>query len=210
MLQFKKQEEFRMLQDSQSQKAVSRSFNYGTFQIVLGGFLTFVFGITFLSCIADLLTLDSTMDVWTFMIIMIILGLSVYLLICGILRLRLIKLHRNYMQLLSQGPCHSIDQLASILKSPVHIVKSNLIMMMNKKYLTAAYIDENTNSLIITSFNQRANAIPKQNLNRQLNNMVQPQKMIEYITVTCNNCGASNKIMKGASTECEYCGSNIH
>ena len=207
-----------MFQDRQSQKAVSRSFNFGIIQIMIGGFLSFIFGITFISCFVDLFSQDSTTGVDDFIIITVIFGLSVYLLLRGMRRLKLVKLFRSYIQLLSQAPSHSIDQLANILKSPVHIVRNNLLKMLKKNYIVAAYIDDNTNSLMSTSVYHSAISVSKPNPNTNLNqnpnlnqnNVVQPQKMIEYITATCKNCGASNKLMKGGSIDCEYCGSNIH
>ncbi|MDF2941307.1 MAG: hypothetical protein K0S01_165 [Herbinix sp.] len=197
-----------MFQDRQSQKAVSRSFNYGIFQIMVGGFFSFIFGLTFFAQL-NLLIRGTTSDVGSFFVLMVLAGLSVYLLLCGMRRLKLIRLYRNYIQLLSQAPSHSIDQLAYILKSPVQMVRFNLIQMIKKRYLAAAYIDTDSNRLVSSGYGQNTNAIPTPNFNRNPNNVVQPQKMNEIITVTCKNCGASNKVTKGIATECEYCGSNV-
>ena len=35
-------------------------------------------------------------------------------------------------------------------------------------------------------------------------------KKIEYMSVTCSGCGGVNKVEKGKSCECEYCGSPLN
>ncbi len=207
-----------MFQDKKSQGSVSSSQTIGVIQIVFGSIFTFIFGLTFLVALGELIGQEDDMTTGLFFFFMVIFGLSLYLFICGIRRVLLISLCKYYLRLLSQAPSHSINQLAVTLKSPVHIVRKKLYKMIRKGFIASAYIDHNTDRIICTSYNQNIRPVPV------MNPMPMPSPMpisnpnytarqmppVEHVTVSCKNCGASNRIIKGAYVDCEYCGTNIH
>jgi hypothetical protein len=218
-----------MFQDKKSQRRITISHAIGIVQIINGGFLLFVFGLTFISCTIDIILPNSTTETDVYIVIAVIAGLSAILFVNGLNRSKLVKLTKQYMFFLSQGPSHSIDHLAAIIKSPVHIVRNNLTRMIKKGFLFSAYIDNNTNHINCSAYMQRPQpiqmtvpnqvppmqmSVPKQVQPMQMTvpsqvQPVQPIINVEYVSVVCKNCGASNKIKKGASADCEYCGSNV-
>ena len=80
--------------------------------------------------------------------------------------------------------------------------------MIKKKYFVNAFINEETNGIVI------GNIIPrKEEVVQSVNKMESTQqnfKRIEYMSVTCPGCGGINKVEKGKSCECEYCGSPLN
>lgn len=207
-----------MFQNKKSKNAVTASQLIGIFQTAVGSFLTFIFGITTFAIFVDLLSADVTTEADGAIVIIILFILFVYLLISGIRRLKFINTYNYYIQVLSQRPTHSIDELSIIFKSPVHIVRNNLQKMIRKRFLYSAYIDNRTNSIIYTDYQQSKHPmpgpvpVPMQTQYQQMPTPVQQMqvhKPMEYITVACKNCGASIKILKGTSGECEYCGTNV-
>ena len=88
------------------------------------------------------------------------------------------------------------------------VVRTNLDLMIKKKYFVNAFINEETNGIVI------GNIIPrKEETMQSVNTEASVQrnfKKIEYMSVTCSGCGGVNKVEKGKSCECEYCGSPLN
>lgn len=79
-------------------------------------------------------------------------------------------------------------------------------MLYKKNLFANAYIDANSNRLVIGGKNQ--NAAQSRSVPPVINQTPVQQKT-EYMTVNCKGCGGVNKVVGGAVTECEYCGSMI-
>jgi hypothetical protein len=201
-----------VFQDRASQRVVYNSRMIGTIQITFGGILSFLFGLASLSCFADLFNPDRSTSFGSFLIIFIVFSISLYILIRGIQRIHFTGIYGYYMRFLYQEPSHSIEQLAGMLHTPAPAVRSNLERMIRKGFLAYAYIDDAANRIVCTMNDQ---APPLQGfVNTPVTNpnpvwQSRTQRPVELVTVTCPNCGASGKMVKGTVTECEYCGSSI-
>lgn len=196
-----------MFQDINSKKAITRSRSVGLVQIVLGGVFTLMFGLAFIACFADLFDPEGAATIGTVIFVLVFLLLSIYPLVRGIRRLSITDMCASYMMLLNQNDSHSIKQLADFLKAPANLVQRNLEFMIKKKYING-YIDLNTNTVrSVHSYGYKyTNHIPNANPYHNVNNTA---KAVEYTTSKCKNCGATLKIQKGFTTDCEYCGSPI-
>ncbi|MBH1940423.1 hypothetical protein I5677_05865 [Mobilitalea sibirica] len=169
-----------MFQDNLIKNKVIVSFIYGVLQIVSGGVSFFIFGLTFLDVIWSIIMGTYTEEAITVIVHFVFAGGSLVILMHGIRRVRLITLCKHYMRLLSVTPSASIEQLAELLVCPVPVVRSNIIKMIQKRYISSVCFDVKTNSLI-------------------------DDVKIRYRTVKCKNCGGKNKIIKGSYAECEFC-----
>lgn len=202
-----------MFQDRDSLKTLSNNRTIGTLQITFGGILSFLFGLTSLALFADLLDPYSTTSFSNFMIVFVIFGVSFYMLIRGLQRIHFANTCSYYMKILYQGPSHSIEQMAVLLKTSKETVRSNLDRMITKGFLACAYIDDNTNRIVCTMNNRAPIPVPDPlNASRMTPNSVLqslPQKPPEVVTANCVFCGAPNKLVRGVKKECEYCGSII-
>ncbi len=196
-----------MFQDINSKKAITRSRSIGLVQIVLGGVFTLMFGLSFIVCFADLFDPEGTLTIGVVIFVLVFLLLSIYPFIRGIRRLIITDMCASYMMLLNQSDSHSIAQLADFLKAPANSVQRNLELMIKKKYING-YIDLNTKTIrSLHSYGYKyTNPVPNTNPNP---NVINTMKAVEFTTSKCNNCGATLKIQKGVTTDCEYCGSPI-
>lgn len=196
-----------MFQDINSNKVITRNRIISIFQIMIGGLFTFVFGMTFIACVAELYDPEDSMSLGTVIFILCLLLISVYFLVHGIQKHSLTSACKRYMPLLSQNDTHSIQQLADFIRTPANVVHKNLENMIRKKYING-YIDPNTNTIrsTVTYGNAYNNSVPNVYPRPNVNNTM---KAVEYTTSKCTNCGATLKIQKGVTTDCEYCGSPI-
>ncbi len=196
-----------MFQDINSNRIITRSRITGLIQIIIGGFFTFIFGITFIAGIAELFDREASMSLSTVIIVLCLLLISVYFLVQGIQKHTLTSLCKRYMPLLSQNDTHSIQQFADFIRTPANVVHKNLENMIKRRYING-YIDQNTNTIrsTINYVNTYNNSVQNANPYSNVNSTV---KAVEYTTSKCKNCGATLKIKKGVTTDCEYCGSPI-
>lgn len=143
-------------------------------------------------------------------------GFLQFCLVCDVIGLVLIIFSRKrrkltvdfkkYVTALSGNETGNIDYLAAALNTSPDIVKSNIEKMIKKNLFANAYIDANSNRLVIGGKSQAAaqsRPVPP------VINQAPVQQKIEYMTVNCKGCGGVNKVARGAVTECEYCGSMI-
>lgn len=143
-------------------------------------------------------------------------GFLQFCLVCDVIGLVLIFFSRKrrkltvdfkkYVTALSGNETGNIDFLAAALNTSPDIVKSNIEKMIKKNLFANAYIDANSNRLVIGGKNQ--NAAQSRPVSPVINQTPGQQK-IEYMTVNCKGCGGVNKVARGAVMECEYCGSMI-
>ena len=81
------------------------------------------------------------------------------------------------------------------------IVKRNIELMIKKNYFVNAYVNQETNCIVLGG----GNTVKKQ----QENNSVQSYA-VELVPVACKCCGGMNQVPRGRTVECEYCGSPIN
>jgi len=200
-----------MFQDKKSERAILINNTIGSIQIVIGGFCSFVFGITFMVSVGYMFDYIRAISGDVVIFIFIILVIFLFMLICGIRRIRLAGKCSSYILLLNQRKSNSIDQIAAVLNKPVAKVRSDLERMIRKGFIVSAYIDNNTNCLNSTQIYQCVQVMPMPN--SSIPNMMKPDqypKPVNLTVVICKNCGASNKAVIGESRNCEYCSSILY
>lgn len=165
-------------------------------QMIIGVFLIF-FGI------AGICTFIGQFDSGAIFVIIFCLGVGSWLINSSVKKKRLIKNFRTYVQELSNDPTGSIYNLASATGTSVDVVKNNLQNMINKKFFVNACIDAQSNCIIFPAINNNINDT-QSNVPRNTNH-----SEIEYVSVTCKNCGGTNTVIKGKVSECDFCGSPI-
>ena len=123
-------------------------------------------------------------------------------------RHKLIVDFKKYVTAISADGSGSIEKLSRTLNVAPDVVRNNLDLMIKKKYFVNAFINEETNGIVI------GNIIPrKEEAVQSVNKTESTQqnfKRIEYMSVTCPGCGGINKVEKGKSCGCEYCGSPLN
>lgn len=123
-------------------------------------------------------------------------------------RHKLIGDFKKYVTAISSDGSGSIEKLSRTMNVAPDVVRTNLDLMIKKKYFVNAFINEETNGIVI------GNIIPrKEETMQSVNTEASVQrnfKKIEYMSVTCSGCGGVNKVEKGKSCECEYCGSPLN
>lgn len=109
-----------------------------------------------------------------------------------------IKRFKRYVGIISVENKTSLTDIASACSQSVDFVTKDLQIMINKKFFVNAYIDRDNNEIVLEGKN-----------NSNINIDTNSDETVESKTVTCKNCGASNKILADSVGECEYCGSPI-
>lgn len=111
---------------------------------------------------------------------------------------------KKYVTQLSVDPSGSLENLASATNTSVDVVKQNLQYMIKKKFFTDAFINEQANRLVLPSMAQRV-----QQQVQPLQNVAPGRAQPELVACTCPCCGGMNKITKGTTGECDFCGSPL-
>lgn len=104
--------------------------------------------------------------------------------------------YKRYIDLVINQGMTSIDDIAAVVGVDYSMALTDLQKMIDGGYFRAAYIDASRRSIIVSA----TQAAP------QMAQGMQPQAHDRV--VTCNGCGANNRVMAHVST-CEYCGSPI-
>jgi len=139
-----------------------------------------------------------------------IIGIFVFVLVVGVFGISggrsqksNLKKFKNYAQILSEDPTGSIENLASALDITEEIAIKNLNMMINNRLFINAYINKEENRIV---FSESSSDFVKNNIVSSENNYNTPD---ELIVTNCKSCGGTNKIQRGKSIACEYCGSPL-
>ena len=135
---------------------------------------------------------NNIFNIATFFLIYIPFFVCVLLILIGVNEFRLINNFKIYAVALSSDFDHSISKLASRTGNNVEIVRKNITNMINKNYFLDAFLDIQKDCVV---FKRQDNYYE--------------QKDIEYVSVNCKGCGATNKKEINTYTECMYCGSVI-
>jgi len=137
--------------------------------------------------------------------------LLVFLLLCvlavvkGARVKKRIRRFRNYVSLISGAHITSLHGIAGSTWQSVDFVRADMQKMIDKGFFVGVAIDRNTDELIIGGQRGQAAAPPP----IPSPSAVPPVKSAGPSgneSFTCTGCGAAGTKRKGASAECEYCG----
>lgn len=191
---------------------ISRTISW--IQLLAGILFAFFFG----TCtIAEIVEMPYSTDYdLPFLIFCLILdALGIWLIVSARRKQTLIKRFKEYVMAISNNPTGYIPDIAASFGTSAEIVERNLERMIHKKFFPNAYIDKNTNCLVIVN-RQTAQNTANQNTvgqNTVNQNTSAPTGSaapgVEMVTVKCKGCGGINTIAKGQTGECDYCGSAI-
>lgn len=162
-------------------------------QLIAGIAILIIFGVC--TVMLPFMPENRTVGFVIFCIIADILG--ILLIMLSRKRKKLISTFKNYVNIISGNTSGSIANLAEVTGTSQDIVMNNLELMIKKGYFANAYIDRETNCIVL-----KANNSSKKETNESMQS--------EYVTVTCKCCGGINKIEKGKVGECDFCGSPLN
>jgi len=183
-----------------SQKAITKCRSIGAIQTIFGWIIVVFCGLFTIT--------SATMIVEAFDAVMMVIFLAftaggVSLILKGKKKKKLLKAFQDYNTRLATDATKSIDLLANSVGKSVDTVKKDVLTMINMGLFYDAYINQERNCIV---FPQMSTATTY-----HTNPIHQPVNTprAEFVTVECSGCGATNKIAKGAVSECEYCGAQI-
>jgi len=157
---------------------------------ILGYAIVFIFGLTLLFG-----KLDNAASVIVAILFIVI---GVLLIIGGIKTKKTIQRFNKYVSMICLENQTSIENIASASSQSIDFVTKDLQTMINIRFFTNAYIDKNTNEIVLTKNNITAK-----------NSTSKKTEDLDIKVVTCKNCGASNNITSKSTAECEFCGSAL-
>ncbi|WP_459479704.1 hypothetical protein [Clostridium saccharoperbutylacetonicum] len=164
----------------------------GIIASILGYFIDFIFGITLIFAPTD--------GIGTIIALLIFIAIGTWLIIYGIKTKRKILRFKKYVSIISLENGTSLEIIANECSQSIDFVRKDLEVMITQKFFTNAYIDRNTNEIVLE----------RKNNPEVLNNTMTETEAVESKVVTCKNCGASNNITIGTIAECEFCGSVLN
>jgi len=183
-----------------SQKAIIKCKSTGIIQTILGWIITVFCG---LCTIVGVTQISESFDVVMVLIFLAFTAGGVSLIHKGKKKKKLLKIFQDYNTRLATDPAKSIDLLANSVGKPVDTVRKDVIAMINMGLFPNAYINQERNCIVFpqmgTAATYRTNPI-----HQQVNTPA-----VEFVTVKCPGCGATNKVSRNTVNECEYCGAQI-
>lgn len=147
---------------------------------------------------------DDLFDMSLVIISLLLAVLGFWVFSLGQKRAKMRKEFKKYVTQLSVDPSGSLENMAAATGTSVDVLKKNLQFMIKKKFFTDAFINEQANQLVLPSMVQRAQ---QQAQNFQYATPGAAQQ--ELVACTCPCCGGMNKIAKGKTAECDFCGSPL-
>lgn len=169
-------------------------------QKICGIFWAVLFGLTAVVSMFD----DEADGVGLIITLWILAALGLWVYNLGKQRTQMRLMFKKYVAQLSADPSGSLEHLASATGTSVDVVKANLRYMIKKKFFTDAFINEETNQLVLPSMAQRV-----QQQARAPQYAAPGTAQPEFVACTCSCCGGMNKIVKGSIGECDFCGSPL-
>lgn len=166
-------------------------------QFVCGIFFAVLFGLVIVISMLD----DVEDEISSGILYILFTLLGAFLIVLSRKRKKLVRDVKEYSFRLSSDPFGSIDKLAASLRVTPEAVRSNLDLMIKRRFFTNVYIDRVENRIV---FHNQVSSNPLS----QIVAGSKPQP-VEYQSMTCKNCGGFNKGIKGKVIECEYCGSPL-
>lgn len=167
---------------------------------IIGKFAS-LYGLGFLM-ISLIIILDDSNDILSILFATLICGIiGICLIRFGIKRRKFIKRFRKYEDIISYRQEVFIDSIANMTSQSADFVIDDIQKMIKRKLFINMYIDRKYKRIIFKGKND----LVKTSYDG-IDSVSRPKKMS---VVKCSGCGAPNKISKGSSSECEFCGSPI-
>lgn len=191
---------------NKSKVAIAVSKTVSFIQMFVGTVIVLTFGLITIMYLTDK-EFSADMGVGFLIFCLVLVALGVWLIFLSRKKIKLMKEFKKYVSVVSCDPNGYIPDIAASLGTSEDVVKKKLKLMIKKKYFANAFIDLNSNCLVIEN-KQNSAVNTEQQMNARENSNVTYQPM-EMVTVKCKGCGGINTIQKGAVCECDYCGSSI-
>lgn len=109
---------------------------------------------------------------------------------------------KKYISIIVNHEVTYIDNIASAIPISYDVAKKELQKMIDRGYFPNAYINDTSREIILPKKQESYSVDTGGNVKSNSN--------VEMIVVSCNGCGANNKIAKGTVDECQFCGSPIN
>lgn len=104
--------------------------------------------------------------------------------------------YKKYINMIVNQGMRSISRIADAIPTSSEQAIQDIQDMIKKGFFKEAYINFSTNKIVFT-------------LEEVQQKSFQSESTTNQIVVTCNGCGANNKVGRGQVGECQYCGSLI-
>jgi len=167
-------------------------------QMALGGFWLFIFCVALLG---NMLDVETSLDAISIMYFAIFISLSAFTLHCGIKRVKKYKALKNYINVIGNVASISIADVAQSVQVSETQVVNEFEWLIKKNFLVDAYINHKDKKIVFKE--AYAKVIERQQQEEQA------KRNIEYISVVCECCTGTTKIVKGKEGICSYCGAVI-
>lgn len=178
-------------------------------EFVSGGFLVCLFGLAILGFLVS----EDHSETAALGMCIVIVAIGALLIFLGYRRHRFLGDFRKYSVLLEQEDRYCVEDIASMTHTSVKTVRANLDKMIRQNYFPNAYWDGDRQYIIFPD--RRSGREPEQRPEKVCERSG-PQEVsaengesVEMISVICKSCCGFNKIPKGRTGECEFCGSTI-
>lgn len=193
-----------------SKVAIAVNKTISLLQMLGGIFLVFIFGICTIMYLSDKeYASESGVDFLIFCLVLDALG--VWLIVLSRKKKKLIKEFKKYVTVISNDVNGYIPDIAASLGTSEDVVINNLELMIKKNFFANAFIDRNSNCIVIANKQsaQANNSVSNVFTNAQASTSSAAPVAVEMVTVKCKGCGGINTVQKGAIGECDFCGSAI-
>ena len=181
-------------------------------QLALGGFILFFMIIGTLG----LFMMDEPLDPAALVVYLVIAAIGALFVFLGYRRHALLRIYKRYSALLGQTAECPVSQLAAMTNSSEEVVEANLEKLIHKQYFGSAYLDHSSQCIVFPDRIPPQPPVQEEPYREQPERQQPPetaealqQKDVEYVSVICESCGGLNKVVKGKTSECEYCGMTI-
>lgn len=177
---------------NKSKVAVAVSRLKGTAQFMVGGGILSIFGL----CTLIYLFVPAFSTIGDgFLIFCLVLDfIGVLFIVASRRTVKLIDEFKKCVSIISIQETGSIEEMAIAVGKPMHKMKKDIALMIKKNYFVNAYIDEESNTLVIGKTSDM-------DVNEAMNR--------EHVECICRNCGAQINVPKGRSAACDYCGTML-
>lgn len=177
---------------NKSKVAVVVSRLVGMAQLMAGSFLVVVFGISTIIYLANPSFRWIGKGFFIFCLVVDFIGMI--LILASRRTKKLIEEFKKCVSVISVENNGNIEELALTIGKPEKRMKKDIELMIKRNYFANAYINHETNTLVIGS---ASNVDVSEAINK------------EYVECVCKNCGAKINVLKGRSSACDYCGTPL-
>nr|WP_308743409.1 hypothetical protein [uncultured Anaerocolumna sp.] len=183
-----------------SQKAIIKCKSTGIIQTILGWIIAVFCGFC---TIVGVTQISESFDVAMVLIFLAFTAGGVSLIRKGKKKKKLLKIYQDYSTRLATDATKSIDLLATSVGKPVDAVRKDVVTMINMGLFPNCYINQERNCIVFSQIGTAATYTTSP-IHQQVSTLG-----VEFVTVKCPGCGATNKITRNTVNECEYCGAQI-